>query len=217
MGSFPNMVAGQLLKAIFVLPRSSGALAGAANGVASMYNSDATTTLANGGGFFTANSAGGVQLLYLGLIIHPGAVGGNTVIANAMTDATITSNTNDLAGQSWSATAGGASAPGISVECVDQNYNRVTFSAALTNTVDGATIATVTLPSTAAVNFATTGMNAAVTGAAVGFFISSFAGKGTGVGLRPHVIAYGQLSTAKALGVGDQPTFAQNAITITLD
>ena len=211
MGSFPNLTAGQLLKAIFIDKFSSGAVATASSTVCSMYNSAANTA---GAGFFTATAAG-AQPLHLGLLISAGAVGGLTV--NAMGDANISSNTATLAGTGWAATTGSGSSSTTSVECLDSNYNRVAFTASFTAVTDGGTIATVTLP-LAAVNFASSGMQAAVTGAAVGFFISSFAGKGTGADAnRPHVIAYGQLSTAKALGVGDQPTFAAGAITITLD
>jgi len=210
MGSFPNMVAGQLLKAIFVTPFSSGAVATASGTVCSLYNSDTTTTLAAGGGFLGTSTAG-AQLLYLGLITHPGAVGGQTVLT--MADVNITSNTNTLAGTAWVPTGGGGTS-GASIELIDSGYTRQAFTATLANTADGGTLAAVTLP-VAQVNFGTIAV--AVTGAAVGFFISSVLTKNTGAALRPHVIAYGQLSTAKALGVGDQPTFAANAITITLD
>ena len=216
MGSFPNMVAGQLLKAIFISPYSYGSgAATAAPGVCSLYGSDNSITLANGGGFFGSATAG-AQTLYLGLLISSTAVGGSAVLTIA--DANITSNLSIFAGTAMAATSGAGSV--VLLELVDNNYTRQSFAATLTTTppTDGATLSQVTLPN-ATVNFCTSGINTAggITGAAVGFFISSVATKNAGGANRPHVIAYGQLSTAKALGFGDQPTFAAGAITITLD
>ena len=216
MGSFPNMVAGQLLKAIFVTPMSYGtAAATAGSGICSLYGSDNTVTLLNGGGFLGSATAG-AQTLYLGLLVSSTAVGGSAV--NNILDVNITSNLSIFAGTAMVATASTASV--VLLELVDNNYSRIAFAATLTTATpaDTATLSQVTLPN-ASVNFCPSGINTAggIAGAAVGFFISSFPTKNLGGANRPHVIAYGQLSTAKALGFGDQPTFAAGAITITLD
>lgn len=222
MGSFPNIVASQLLKAIFVTPFSSGTSAIMASGVCSLYNSDNATVLsgATQGGFFTATAAGS-QPLYLGLIEHANVTANGAVLTANLSDAIIQSTSGTVASATtWIATTGNAA--GASAELIADGYDRKLFTATLSvnPAVDSNTTAAVQLP-VSLVNFGTianyTGSAGGFQKGIVGFFISSFAAKTTGAGIRPHVIAYGVLSNARTLQNGDQPTFAVNAITITLD
>ena len=223
MGSFPNIVASQLLKAIFVTPFSSGNSATASGTVCSLYNSDNVLALsaATQGGFFTATSTAGVQLLYLGLIEHTNVGANVAVISGNFIDSLIQSTSGTVTSAAWVATG---ILSGTSAELSDSGYDRKVFTASLQNAAtDSGALAAVQLPGGNPINFGTisTGYSSSNGSGGfkgiVGFFISSFAAKTTGGGLRPHVIAYGVLSNARTLQGGDQPTFAVNAITITLD
>ena len=222
MGSFPNIVASQLLKAIFVTPFSSGNSATASSTVCSLYNSDNVLALnaATQGGFFTASVAG-AQPLYLGLIEHQNVGANAPVISGNFIDSLIQSTSGTVTSAAWVATG---SLSGTSAELSDSGYDRKVFTASLQNAAtDSGALAAVQLPGGNPINFGTISNTYTSSNGAsglkgiVGFFISSFIAKTTGGGLRPHVIAYGVLSNARTLQGGDQPTFAVNAITITLD
>jgi len=220
MGSFPNTTAAKILGTLFTpapnIISASPTLYG---------NSNSTGNGLDGGG-----AAGASVTLYVGLIAGGNAtnpIPNNTAAAtlqNILTDNAILGGTTNAP---INTAAGGPGAVyGLTEYSVaGNNMARQAITFTLTNTGDtgGSTaqpVATIQGPTAAAgVSFAGAGganPAQATTASVIGFFISTRL-TAAGGGAVPNVIAYGNLSSSRTINSGDNPTFAQNAITITLD
>lgn len=203
MGSFPNLTAGRILSSLFVSP------ANAAVGTPSLYINSVNSPAG-------IHSGASTVTLYVGLL--SGDFVNNTssgALAAALTDAVIVS-----AGAT-SPTASGGSGPPHNIReytVLGNGMQRVSAQFALSNGGDGSTQATITGPTQAisfAANASTGASNTQTITSVIGFFISTLL---TPVaGSAPNIIAYGNLSSSRSINTGDNPTFAANAITITLD
>jgi hypothetical protein len=213
MGSFPNKVASQILRSLFIDKDVAAAPA--------LY----TGTTTNTKGILTeaANGTSGGTPLYIGLI--SGGTSSNAIpngtgsLSNFLNDAAIVSSGVAVAG--WPVAAGTRQLK----EFTGANNNTlrqvIQFSMTSGTADDGASIVTITGP-TAPIQFAGTGGVTAAQAtheSIIGFFITtlgSAAGLASSTGL-PTVLAYGTLSMSRSVALGDNPTFAANSITITLD
>ena len=221
MGSFPNTTAARILGALFTPPASI------ISATPTVYGSTNTTATGLDGG----GAAGASVTFYCGLIA--GGTAGNPIpnntgsatLQNILTDNAI------LGGTTAAPINTAAGGPGATYTLTEytvaaNNMARQAITFALSNTADtgGSTaqpVATIQGPGAAnGISFAATSAGAsssqAATASVIGFFISTRL-TAAGGGSAPNVIAYGNLSSSRTINSGDNPTFAQNAITITLD
>ena len=210
MGSFPTRTAANLLKLIF-----KPTVAAATN--ATVYTNSTSATQ----GIYTASSTVPTPL-YIGLIKGTFSTGvpDNTAIALALTDAAIRSTGNNP----WPVVTGGT----YSLAEYWWSDSASTRPAITFNAVEGDVENATALPFVrgpeSSISFASTGGAQgqgiiAAPNYIVGFFITTLS-TGTGVpnpANVPTIVAYGRLSGGRVVGSGDNPTFAANAITITLD
>jgi hypothetical protein len=209
MGSFPNKVASQILKALFI-DKDKVSVPG--------FYSNAKSEK----GIYTDKS-NNVVSLYVGLI-----AGGTTTnslpdgtgsLASVLTDSSIVSSGNI----SWPVQAG---LKGL-YEFTGNNNNTsrqvAEFELVYTTTEDSSSaVATIQGP-LQPITFAGNGgvSNSQPTHQSViGFFVTTLEtlkGVAAGTSNAPTIVAYGTLSASRNIQQGDNPTFSQNSITITLE
>lgn len=212
MGSFPNKVAAQILKSLFIDKTVSATPA--------LY----TNTAANTAGVYTSAANGTVNgtPLYIGLIsgglgtTNNGIPNGSTNLSNYLNDATIVSSGTS----NWPVIPGSKGLKEFTGSNNETERKQISFTVTSNTDVDGATTVTITGP-TSAISFANSGgVSSAQLSheSVIGFFITTLAsGAGTGTSNLPTILAYGTLSASRNVQLGDNPTFAANSISITLD
>lgn len=203
MGSFPNKTAANILKLLFNSPTAVAE--------PSVYTT--TGSSAARGIRSEIATAGSAVTLYIGLIEATfGSPPGPGVPSNFIQDSDMVSSgvTN------WPITPGSNS---FAEYKTTTSYTRpaITFGT-VANDSDTNSAASVSGPSTT-VTFGTAAAAQTTGKQVVGFFITTLASAqgNSSTPILPTVVAYGQLSSARYIQSGDQPTFATNAITITLD
>jgi hypothetical protein len=209
MGSFPNKAAAQILKSLFVDKDVSAAPA--------LYTNNGVGTK----GIFAEVASGAVPL-YIGLI-----AGGANTSGNGIPNGTGNLNTilNDGVIVSSGVAAGGwpvvAGARQLKEFTGTSNTTRqpITFAVSGSTGNDGSSIVTITGP-TNPISFAGVGgitLEQQPHESIIGFFITTLATQAGNASALPSVVAYGTLSASRNVQLGDNPTFAANSITITLD
>lgn len=216
MGSFPNKTAGNILKMLF---NSTATVAAPC-----MYG----TTTSTAGILTEQTTAGSTNLaLYIGLI-----EGGTASLPINESTANLGNIVNDTVITATGTSAPFASTTGVGTYALKEytrtsgGYGAIRKAITFGTVADDGdapaanTLAKVQGPS-ATVTFASaaTGVTTGQTDgtAVIGFFISTYSSGGNASATLPTIVAYGHLSSARRVLQNDNPTFAANAITITLD
>ena len=210
MGSFPNRVATQILTALF-LDRDSAA-------APALYTNTANTSK----GIFTPSNASTGIPLYIGLIAG-GTSTANNGISNGQTNLSSILNDNVIVSSgttNWPVIPGSRGLKEFTGANNGTSRQQITFTLAPNTGADGDNIVTITGPAVP-ISFAASGGVTAAQPAfesIIGFFITTLASTaGTSTTNLPTILAYGTLSAARNVQAGDNPTFATNSISITLD
>jgi hypothetical protein len=210
MGSFPNKTAAQILRSLFIDKDVSAAPA--------LY----TSTAGNTKGVFTEASAGPTPL-YIGLIAGGAATSGNTIpngqgnLSGILNDSVIVSSGTN----GWPVLAGTRQLKEFTASALNNGTSRqpILFNVQSNTTEDGSSVVTITGPTTAIAFAGSGGVSSGQQSyeSIIGFFITTLASAQGNASSLPTVLAYGTLSASRNVQVGDNPTFAANSITITLD
>lgn len=226
MGSFPNTTAARILNALFGGATAGAAVPGSVSAAPNIYGNANTVATGIDGGV-----ASGAVTLYVGLIAGGNATNQIPNNTGSATLATILTDNAILGGTTAAPINTAAGGPGAvytldeyTVSANNMARKQIAFTLSNATDVGGSSaqpVAQIQGPSdSAGVQFASSGTGATGSQAAnrsvIGFFISTRLTAAAG-GSAPNVIAYGNLSNSRTINAGDNPTFAQNAITITLD
>jgi hypothetical protein len=210
MGSFPNKTAAQILRTLFIDKDISAAPA--------LFTSNAGNTK----GIYTEASTG-VTPLYIGLISGGAASSGNSIpngqsnLSSILNDAAIVSSGTN----GWPVVAGTRQLKEFTASALNNGTSRqlISFNVQSSTTEDGGSIITITGPTNPIAFAGTGGVSNGQQSyeSIIGFFITTLASANGNASNLPTVLAYGTLSASRNVQVGDNPTFAANSITITLD
>ena len=209
MGSFPNRTASQILKSLFIDRDVSAAPA--------LYTNNGVGTK----GIF-ADVASGTVPLYIGLIAGGANTSGNGIpngtgnLHTILNDSVIVSS--GVAAAGWPVTP---TARQLKEFTNTSNTTRqpITFAISGTTGNDGPSVVTITGPASPISFAGTGGVNLAQQSheSIIGFFITTLLNQAGNASTLPTIVAYGTLSASRNVQIGDNPTFAANSITITLD
>jgi len=215
MGSYPNLTATRIMQLLFNQSLS-------VSGAPSLYGNSANSPAGLDGGA----TGSGTVTLYCGLLAANFA---NNTAAAGLTGLNDNAIASSGAGAPIPTGAGQASNMSLAEYTVaGNNMARQVITFTLSNITDQTSATTTPAKVTAtgpnsAISFAASAAGASTTQNAnttsvIGFFISTRSSTNAASGgTAPNIIAYGNLSTSRSIAAGDNPTFAQAAISIELD